>query len=64
MTKIDPNRIHLLKQVLERPKGNPETELPIVNTTLQILGFLGCFECDEKTNKINYFLDKHDIIKM
>lgn len=58
MQKLDLNRIKMIKDVLIRPFSDPYVEVPIVNTVLQILGYPGQFEYNEKTGKISYHLNK------
>ena len=59
MNKLNINQIKMLKSVLYRPFSDPYVEVPIVNTTLQILGFAGQFEFNDKTNKITWKIDKN-----
>ena len=60
MQKIDLQRIKMIKDVLNRRMSDPYVEVPIVNTTLQILGYAGHFDFNEDTGKITWRLHKHD----
>ena len=63
MNKLNINQIKMLKSVLNRKFSDPYVEVPVVNTVLTILGYVGQFEYNEETGKINYHLNKNcDII--
>lgn len=57
--RLNKNQISMLKQILERMFSDPYVEVPIVNTTLQILGYVGYFEFNEDTYKIKWRANKH-----
>ena len=59
MNRLTRNQINMLKQILERPFSDPFVEVPIVNTTLQILGYVGYFDFNEDTYKIKWRANKH-----
>lgn len=59
MTRLNQNQINMIKSVLNRKFSDPYVEVPIVNTVLQILGFIGYFDYNEKTDKIKWCRDKH-----
>lgn len=58
--RLNRNQISMLRQMLERNFSDPYVEVPVVNTTLQILGYMGYFEFNTKTMGITYRVNKHD----
>lgn len=57
---LNQNQISMLKQMLERRFADPYVEVPVVNTTLQILGYVGWFDCNYETFKVRYRVNKND----
>ena len=46
--------------MLDRNFADPYVEVPVVNTTLQILGYMGYFDFNTKTMGITYRVNKND----